>query len=119
MVEGRERVLQRLIETVGRERGNNAEQKVSQALDKLQQEAFILSHWPANSHEDRIEGIDHHLMTNDGDNIPFQIKSSQRRAQEARQIHPEIKTFTIHAEEDKDSTKRRLISTFHLKRREN
>lgn len=51
----------------------------------------ILTHWPPTWVQDRHEGIDEFIMTNEGDEIPLQVKGSYRNVVNFEEKHPEIK----------------------------
>lgn len=87
--------IDKFIEIARNQRGETAECHAGQALDVMIERGEILSHWQANWHQDRREGVDWNLMTSQGDLIQFQIKSSYGGVLTALQSHPNIPVLMV------------------------
>lgn len=101
---------------VRRDSGLETERHVGLALEGLQDQGYIISHWPADKHEDFFEGVDHHIITSQGDEIGFQVKSSERGRRESLVKHPETRVFVTKLEETIESIQNRLVVEFDLRK---
>lgn len=90
------------------QKGANNEGRVSLALDELTQESRIISHWPATYPQDRLEGTDRFILTNLGDKIPLQVKSSLAGMRKALEKYPNIPCLIVEESDDLEKIKQKI-----------
>ncbi len=86
----------RLIEKAARQRGENAEEKVTHALRSLHTANIIrdFRRIPVYGREQR-KGIDFTVTALNGDTIPFQVKSSIAGAAKHRHRYPNVPVVIV------------------------
>lgn len=107
-----------LLNDIRHQRGFEVEAKVRDVLDLLQEKGYIYSHWQANDHEDRFEGVDHHFLNNSGEEIEFQIKSSETGLRKAKEKYPSVRVFVTNSGDTSAEIEKKFINEFKLVRRD-
>lgn len=84
-------------------RGMEHENLTAQALNQLMETGRIATFWPGNRREDTKEGTDFVIQDNQGNELPFQVKSSKARMEAFKKRFPYIPVVVV---ENGDSVER-------------
>jgi len=105
---GKRRKIDRIFWEISKERGRYAEEKTEDALSQMLENGEIVSFYKTNKKDDKFRGIDFFVISQEGEKIPIQIKSSSRGAKTHLKEFPNIPVIVIELHEDLESIKNKI-----------
>lgn len=112
--------IDQIIYQIGLKRGKSSAKKVSQVLKLWQEKGLILCYDQTREwgYDDYIQHVDAWFMTKNGERVDFQIKSSQRAAQEHLEKYPDVKVIVVNPGISLSELNKQMIKLFKDKLQE-
>jgi hypothetical protein len=107
-MKGKIRKIDRIFWEISKERGHYAEKKTEDALSQMLESGEIVSFYKTNKKDDKFRGIDFFVISQEGEKIPIQIKSSFSGAKTHLKEFPNIPVIVIELHEDLESIKNKI-----------